>query len=71
MPDYSACRNLSCDKRATCARYLMVHGRYQSMSSFRAVGCTHYWPAKDSPWPLNSVEKVDAQFAAQETESDS
>lgn len=64
MPDYSACRNKSCGRRATCARYLMVYGHWQSVSSFTAEGCTHYWGISEGQqFSINTVEEVDARIS--------
>ena len=39
MPDYAACMNKDCEKRKTCARYMMKFSNYQSVADFNDKNC--------------------------------
>jgi hypothetical protein len=62
MPDYSACVNKTCPLRGHCARYLMVWGDYQSVSSFKPVDgkCAYRMPTEDAPFRLKTLDEADA-----------
>lgn len=71
MPDMTMCSNRSCEKRASCLRYLAVPDMaYQSYSLFlpRGGGCKDWLPVSraafvlsladaDSLWPAPKGEK--------------
>lgn len=63
MPDYSACTNMTCDKRGNCARYRMVWGRRQSVSIFPTKEvCDHQMPIDDVrgiPFKIQSLALAD------------
>ena len=45
MPDYSACSNVSCERRYDCARYMMKKSSmWQSNMAFEAENCKYFFP---------------------------
>lgn len=72
MADYSACENISCDKRGNCARYRMIWGPRQSISCFPTKEiCEYQMPIDDPrgvPFKIQSlvcadIENVGASIA--------
>lgn len=61
MPDYSACRNKTCPRRLGCARYRMAWGHWQTMASFEAEGCTHFFSLEGAPFPVVPEVEADAR----------
>lgn len=61
VPDYSACRNRTCPRRLACARYRMAWGHWQSMASFKAEGCTHFFPLEGAPFHFVSEDEADVR----------
>lgn len=63
VPDYSACRTKTCEKRSSCARYRMAWGPWQSVTAFVAEDCTQFLPLEGAPFPLVSEQEADRRAA--------
>lgn len=62
MPDYTACAQISCERRHGCARYLMRWGRYQSITRGTPACCGLEWPlAWGTSFALLTPEEADQQ----------
>jgi hypothetical protein len=59
MPDYAACTRRDCDRRGTCARYLMQHGHWQTVGHFEPPDCGAHFPAERAPFRLRSLAEAD------------
>lgn len=64
MPDYAACSQLTCERRSTCARYLMAPTqRHQWYSEFDPQNCQDYWDVTEGvPFKLLPVTEVDKVY---------
>ena len=62
MPDYAACAHLTCERRYGCARYLMTHGRWQTVVYPGPETCSMFWDSSDRvPFAMLSPERADEQ----------
>ena len=61
MPDYSGCTQYTCERKGGCARYLMIHGRRQTVSSYEPQGCTAFWPKEKAPFALHTLREANIQ----------
>lgn len=54
MPDYAKCRNIQCNRRKRCARYMMIPDKYwQTYALFNADNaskCNHFISLKNAPF---------------------
>lgn len=54
MPDYAKCRNIQCNRRKRCARYMMIPDKYwQTYALFNvdnASKCNHFISLKNAPF---------------------
>ena len=54
MPDYAKCRNIQCNRRNKCARYMMISDKYwQTYALFNADNdskCNHFISLKNAPF---------------------
>ena len=66
MPDYSACMQVTCERRSSCARYLMKSdSRWQTVASPDPANCSLFWDAsKGAPFHLYSPAEADETHAA-------
>lgn len=59
MPDISMCRNMKCEKRYECYRYMAMPNPYwQSFASFDNEECTYFWPLKDASTKVHTIDEV-------------